>query len=125
MNDYSDVANINIGDLNRYTQNMCNSSLLSSGIDSQIKQTTPIYNVWSPNLYNTYTGGYCVTVDSSQVNSIDVSQELKGRIDKLEADNDDLLKRISQLEMQLHYELCKINKKLKDIGALPDISDMV
>ena len=114
MNDYSDVANINIGDLSRYTQDTCSASL-----------TTPIYNVWSPNPYNTYTGGYCVAVDSSQVNSIDVSQELKERIDKLEADNDDLLKRISQLEMQLHYELCKINEKLKDIGALPDISDMV
>lgn len=110
MNDYSDVANINIGDLNRYTQTT---------------STTPIYNVWSPNPYNTYTGGYCVAVDSSKANSIDLSQELKRRIDQLEADHYDLLKRISQLETQLHYELCKINQTLKDIGALPDISDMV
>lgn len=125
MNDYSDVANINIGDLNRYTQNMCNSSLLSSGIDSQIAQTTPIYNVWSPNPYNTYTGGYCVSSNFSNINSLDVQEDLKGRIDKLEADNYDLLKRISQLETQLHYELSHIHQQMKNIGILPDVSDMV
>lgn len=122
MSNDSDVANINIGDLNRYTQSTCSSSLISSGLSSQY---VPIYNVWSPNQYNTYTGGYCVSTDSSKVNSIDISQEIQGRINKLEADNYDLLKRISQLETQLHYELCKINQALKNVGALPDISDMV
>lgn len=125
MNDYSDVANINIGDLKRYAQDMCDSSIISSGIDAQTAHTTPIYNVWSPNPYNTYIGGYCVSADSSKVNSIDISQELQGRINRLEADNYDLLKRISQLETQLHYELCKINQTLKNIGILPDISDMI
>lgn len=125
MNDYSDVANINLGDLNRYAQDMCDSSIIPSAIDTQTAHTTPIYNVWSPNPYNTYVGGYCVSAESSKVNSIDISQELQGRIDKLEVDNYDLLQRISQLETQLHYELSRIHQQMQNIGILPDISDMV